>query len=299
MALSSKKIKKLVRNAFIMILGNATIAFLVSAFIIPHDIVAGGGTGIALVLSKLLRLDMPLVVLVFNVSMLVLGGLILGKGFLLSTIASSLLYPTFLSVMQQIPGISNITDNPLLACLFAGMLLGLALGMIMRIGSSTGGSDVLNLVAHKWFHIPVSVAVYITDFIILGSQFLLSTPEKLLYGILMLLVETLVLDKVMLVGYSQIQVFVISEHYARIRKELLSRLEAGVTMVRIETGFVGKKQHAVMCIIPNRKLHMATELIQEIDPGAFMTISHVKEVHGQGFSTERKPLVTDWEEDEE
>lgn len=293
MGFSAKKTKKFLRNALILVFGNAAIAFLVSAFVIPHDIVAGGVTGVALVLNKLTHMDMDLVVLILNISLLIFGGLVLGKNFLLSTIASSLLYPFLLSVFGRIPGISGLTTDPVVASLFGGMLLGLALGMILRIGSSTGGVDVINLVAHKWFHVPVSAAVYVTDFIILGAQALMSKPENVLYGILMLLAQTLVLDKVMIAGHAQIQMFIISQRYEDIRRELLEKLEAGVTMVRIETGLVGNKQHAVLCIIPKQKLHAATELVQELDPSAFMTISHVNEVHGQGFSMERIPLTPD------
>ena len=72
--------------------------------------------------------------------------------------------------MQRIPGITSLTDNSLMAVLFAGGILGIAAGLVFRVGASTGGTDVVNLVLHKWFHLPVSVFVYIVDFIILGAQ---------------------------------------------------------------------------------------------------------------------------------
>ena len=92
----------------------------------------------------------------------------------------------------------------------------------MRVGSSTGGTDVVNLVLHKWTHIPVSVAVYLTDIVIMGAQALFSDPEQILYGVVLLVVETIALDRVMLLGQSQIQIFVVSGKYEEIRQKCLT-----------------------------------------------------------------------------
>ena len=139
-----------------LILGNAILAFLVAAFVIPHGIIAGGATGIGIVVGRALSLDPAAVVLVFNIGMLILGWFVLGKAYCLSTVVGSLIYPLFLALMQRIPGIDSLTDNTLLATLFAGGLLGVALGVVMRVGASTGGVDTLSLSLHKWFHWPVS-----------------------------------------------------------------------------------------------------------------------------------------------
>ncbi len=110
--------------------------------------------------------------------------------------------------MQNIPGIDSLTDDLLLASLLAGGLIGIAVGMVMRVGASTGGTDVVNLVLHMWFHLPVSVFVYLVDFVILGGQALFSPPEQILYGVVLLAVETFALNKTMLLGQPQIQIFV-------------------------------------------------------------------------------------------
>ena len=163
-----------------IVAGNALLAFLVAAFVIPHGIIMGGTTGIAIILNRFFALDTANTVLVLNLAMLFLGALVLGKKFFLTTVVSSILYPVLLGFMENIPGIAAFTDNSLLAALFGGGLLGMAVGMVMRVGSSTGGIDVLNLVLHKLLHIPVSILVYITDFVILGGQALFSRPEQIL-----------------------------------------------------------------------------------------------------------------------
>lgn len=280
--------QKLLRTCLAVVGGNIFLAFGIAAFVIPQGIIMGGATGIGIVLSRHIPLETATIVLILNLLALVLGGVVLGKQFLLTTVASSMLYPLFLGIVQRIPGIDALTDSMMLSALFGGGIVGISLGLVMRVGASTGGMDVVNLVLHKCLHLPVSVLVYITDIFILGAQALTADPEQILYGIVMLVVETIVLDKVMLLGQSQIQIFAISTEYDAIRKGILKELQAGATMVCIETGLTNRQQRGVLCIIPPRKLYAAQELIHSIDPNAFLTVTQIKEVRGQGFTMERK-----------
>ena len=272
--------------------GNALLAFLVAAFIIPHDIIMGGTTGIGIVLHKAIpQMDVSLFVLILNAILLLIGLFTLGKKFALTTVASSFLYPVFLGLFQRIPGLDTMTDNPLIASVFAGALMGVALGLVMRVGSSTGGMDIVTLVLNKYTHIAVSIWVYITDIIVIGGQALFNPAEKTLLGIIVLVLEAIILDKAMILGKSQIQIFVISEAYEEIRQALMAQTEAGVTMTLIETGWLKKQQQGVLCVIPQRKLYAATELIQHIDPQAFITITQIREVRGQGFTIEPQDIA--------
>lgn len=282
------KVKKWAHVAGSVVLGNFLLAFLVAAFVIPHGTVMGGATGVSLILNGWFSLDTAVGVFLVNVVMLLLGAVFLGKTFVISTVASSLLYPAFLSVLQKIPGIDAFTDDPLMAALLGGSLLGIALGLILRVGAATGGVDALNLILHKYTHIPVSVFVYVTDAtIVLCQAFLYRDIENVLYGIVFLVLESLILNQVMLLGKAQIQIQVVSKQYEAIRRQLLDVLDAGVTMVSVETGFAGEAQKSVLSVIPSRKLYAAKEMILTIDPHAFMTITQVREVHGIGFSLER------------
>ena len=284
---NQKSLRNWIKEIVILLVGNAAVAFLVAAFVIPHDIIMGGATGIGIVLDPLLPLDTATIVLIFNILMLLLGLVVLGKKFFFATIASSLLYPMFLAVFQRMDWVVTITDNMLLATMFAGGMLGVALGMVMRIGASSGGADVLSLVAHHWFHWPVSLCVWGVDLIVIGLQAVFATPEQLLYAVLLLVIESIVLDQVMVLGSAQIQVFVVTPCHEQVRQRLLCELEAGVTMLLAETGHERREQPGVLCIIPKRKLHAATTLIQEVDVNAFITITQIREVHGRGFTRER------------
>jgi hypothetical protein len=280
-------LKKHVNTVFGVLVGNAILAFTVAAFIVPHGVIMGGATGIGLTIAHYVPVDLSIIIFIVNSILFVLGAAVLGKKFAVATIASTFIYPTFLSIVQKIPGIDGLTDNLMLATLYAGALLGVGIGLIVRVGSSTGGTDIVALVLNKWFHIPVAGLLYVIDFLVLGGQVFFSDTEQIMYGVLMLVLETAILNKVMLLGQSQIQLFIISEEYEHIREKMLKELDAGVTMVHVETGYGQANQKGVLCIIPNRKLYSVKELVQSIDPKAFITITQINEVRGRGFSMER------------
>ena len=278
---------KLLQTVLGVLGGNAILAFSVAAFIVPHGIIMGGATGIGLLLSRVISLPLSSLILAVNAFLFVWGTLVLGKKFALTTIVSTFAYPAVLSVAQMIPGITELTDNIMLAALYGGVLLGAGIGLIVKVGSSTGGTDILALIFHKWFHIPVAVLLYVVDFLVLGSQIFDSTSEQVLYGIMTLVLETVFMNRVMLLGKSQIQLFIISDKYEEIKERVLKDIDAGVTMVHIETGYGGREQKGVLCVIQNRKLYSVREIVQSIDPKAFITITQINEVSGRGFTMER------------
>ena len=286
-----KPAKKIAVTTLSILGGNAILAFLVAAFIIPHGILMGGTTGIGIVLSHVFpQLDVSILILVLNVILLLLGWWLLGRKFAATTVASSLLYPALLALIERIPNIDKLTDNPVLAAVFAGVLMGVALGLVMRVGSSTGGMDVVALVLSKWTHASVALFVWISDIVVIGGQALFVPTEQTLLGVFVLLLESVVLDQVMVIGKAQMQLFVVSEQYEALREALLNRLGAGVTMMVIETGRLRQGQKGVICVIPKRKLYDATELVREIDPLAFITVTQVNEVRGRGFTAPRREL---------
>ena len=287
-----KRLASLIWTAGAIVLGNALLAFAVEAFIVPHGIIMGGTTGLALVLDGIVPIDRATLVLILNGALLVAGGLILGWKLMTTTVASSLLYPVFLGFLERIPGVAELTDDVLMASLFGGVLIGVSLGMVLRVGSSTGGMDIASLILHKWTHIPLSFCVYLMDVLVIGGQALFAgSAEPVLCGLVVLVLESVLLDKVMILGQAQIQLLVISQRYDEIRRLFLKSLQAGVTMIEIQTGALGERQQGVLCVIPHRKLFAAKELIQSVDPAAFITITQVREVRGRGFTLERTFLL--------
>lgn len=280
-------IKRNIKIIFGVLCGNAILAVVVAAFIVPHGIIMGGATGIGLAITHYVPMNLSIIIFIINAILFVLGVCMLGKTFAFTTIISTFVYPVFLAVAQKVPGIGSLTDNIMLATIYSGLLLGIGIGLVVRQGASTGGTDILALVLHKLLHGPVAVLMYIVDFIVLGSQIFFADSEQILYGIVALILMTVVMNSVILFGQSQIQLFIISEKYEEVRQQLLKELNVGATMVHIETGYGKAQQKGVLCIIPNRKLYPVNEMVRKIDTHAFITISQIKEVKGRGFSMAR------------
>ncbi len=277
----------MMETAIGVLAGNMILALAVTAFLAPHGIIMGGATGIGLTISHYIPANLSVIVLIVNGVLFLTGALVLGKKFIITTIASTFLYPLCLSVMQTVPGISELTGNIMLATFYGGAAIGIGAGLVLRVGASTGGTDILALVFHKWFHLPVAALVYVVDFIVLGSQVMFSDSEQIMYGILALVIETVMLNRVMLLGQSQIQLFIISDRYEKIREQMIGVLDAGVTMMHIETGYGRENKKGVLCVIPKRKLYSVKELVHSVDEKAFITITQINEVRGRGFSIER------------
>ena len=267
-----------------VVFGNLLYALSVTLFILPSNVISCGTTGIGLVLEHLWNVPISGFVLVFNVIMLALGWLVLGKGFAMKTELSSLLYPVLLEICQQLLGDGGVTENMLLNTLFGGMGLGASLGIVMRAGASTGGMDIPPLILKKLFSIPVSATLWIFDFLIMLAQMSFHTPEDLLYGIVMILTISIVLNKVTMLGTSRTEIKIVSQKSEEIRQGILSQVDRGVTLLHGEGGYLGKPTEVILSIVSNHELPKITSLAREIDPDCFMIVSRVTEVWGRGFS---------------
>ena len=286
MKITSFALDKL-KNAALVLVGNLIYAFTVKFFLLPGNLMSSGTTGIALVVNHFTKLPITVFVLAFNVVMLLVALWLIGKKFVLTTIVTSLLYPLLLQVFDMIFGEVRFTDNILLNVLFSGIGLGTALGLVLRAGASTGGMDIPPILLKRYFGIPVSISLYVFDFIILLLQMAYHQAEDLLYGILLLLLTSLVLDKVMLFGTTKTEVKIISSKVAEIRKEILTEIDRGCTLLQAKGGYRGEDSEVILSIVSNSELPKLNRLVHRIDPDCFMVIGRVNEVHGRGFSKDK------------
>lgn len=268
-----------------VIVGNLLYALSVKVFLLPTGLITGGTTGLAMVVEPLTGLPVSAFVLVFNVLMLLLGWWLLGRAFALTTVVSSLLYPAFLEMFNLLLGDFVLTEELLLNTIFFGLGIGISLGMIIRAGASTGGLEIPMLVMQKYLRIPVSVTMYAMDFCILLLQLLFgASVDAVLYGIVLAIIYTVMLDKMLLLGASRTEVKIISSRAQDISAAILSRVDRGVTLLHGEGGYTHNPAEIVMSVISSRELVKLQRLVQEIDPQCFMIVSKVTEVHGRGFS---------------
>lgn len=270
-----------------IVAGNALYALAIKLFVLPVGLMTGGTTGIALTVNRFTGIPVSAFVLCFNLLMLLSGLVILGKRFAMTTIVSSFVYPAALHVFDSLLGGLVLTEDLWLCTVFAGLGIGAGLGVVIRLGASTGGMDIPPLVLHRFFRIPVSTSLYVFDCLILLSQALHGPVERLLYGIVLVMIYSFVLDKLLLMGSTRTEVKVVSRRYEEIREAILHGIDRGVTLISAEGGFMGEETRMVFSVVSNRELPRLEKLIRGVDPDSFMVVSRVSEVRGRGF-TEKK-----------
>lgn len=272
----------------LVIIGNGIYALAVKLFLLPAGLVTGGTTGIALAIHHGIGVSVPLFVFCFNLFMLAAGYFLLGKQFAVTTVISTFAYPMTLELLNRWLGDVVITRDILLCTVFSGMGIGAALGIVIRAGASTGGMDIPPLVLNQYFKVPVSISLYLFDLAILGAQAVFQPAESVLYGILLVMTYTVVLDKLLLVGTTKTEVKVISKRSGQIREAILHQLDRGVTVLSGETGYFHRETQVVLSVISNRELPKVEKIIRRIDPECFMVVSRVSEVRGRGFSMRKE-----------
>ena len=285
---NQRKLRSVLFSALMLVGGNVIYALSVKLFLLPANLMSSGTTGLGLMVNHLTGFPLSTFILIFNVAMLLVALVFLGKKFVMTTVVSSLMYPLLLELFERLMGPVVITENILLNTLFAGMGLGLALCTVIRSGASTGGLDIPLLILQKRFRIPISVSLYVMDFCIILTQLTYHTLEDLLYGVLLLLLTSFTLNKTMLMGVSKTELKIISKKNDEIRQAILSDIDRGVTMLAARGGYSGKDTDVVLTVVSNREMARIERLVHSIDPMAFIIINRVNEVIGRGFSVEKK-----------
>ena len=282
--------KQLARNWASILFGNALYSLAVALVLAPSGLITGGATGIALAIGRLTGLPVSGLLLFINLAMLVWGWAVLGRAFALNTLASSVLSPAFLGLFEGLLAGRVLTEDIFLCTVFSGLGIGVALGLVIRSGASTGGLDIPPLVLNKWFKLPVSATMLTFDIAVLLMQAVFSPVQQVLYGVVMVLIHTIVMDKMLMLGASRTEVKIVSSQSDAICAAILAQLDRGVTILHGEGGYTREPSAVLLSIVSNRELPRLEKLAHSIDPTCFLIVSHVTEVSGRGFSLDKDYL---------
>lgn len=310
---TKRQVLKFLRYALIVILGNAITAAASAFIIIPNDFTMGGTTGLGLFVRNLTNKEWAVTLTVYaaNIALFILGAVLLGKKFAVATLAGTLLYPSFLSLWQfvngklgspflirPVEGFTTDINQPLLGVIFGALFFGLGIGIVVRVGASTGGTDVPPLILHKYFNFPVSAGMWILDISIVLLQFAANVGmENILYGVLIMMISSFIVDKVSMIGTKRAQVKILSKKHEEIRKLILNKLNRGVTLLNGKTGFLKDDCYMILTIVSFRDVVKLRNAVQKIDPEALFMVSTISEVRGRGFSSNRVVLPRTEEKD--
>ena len=261
------------------------------AFLLPHHITIGGIAGIASVIQWGFDIPVQYTYLIINGILLFVSLKILGWKFCVRTIFAVLVFASSTSILREVFAEHALFANePFLACVVGGVLLGIGVSIALQYNASSGGSDVIAAMIHKYRDISLGRVILVCDLCIITSSYLvLENWEKVIYGYIVLFVMTYMVDYLISGMRGSVQFFVISEHWGEIGTAINNDVDRGCTLIEARGFYTGKKVGMLFIIARRSEAHSIYQVIDEIDPNAFVSQGVVNGVYGMGFDRMKVP----------
>ncbi len=265
-----------------MILGCICYACSLCTFLIPNNIVGGGVSGAASLIQIVTGLPAGVFIVVINAPILILGLKLMGWKFILRCLVTTVTLGLCTELLGFLP---SLTDNPLLAAAYGGILQGMGIGLFIRFETSSGGTELLGRLTHHvlpFGSIATHVALFDGLVVLLGA-FVLQNPENVLYALILIFLSAKVSDMIVL-GLDKAKLcYIITDKAEEISAFLIANSPRGVTLIEGE-GMYSKKAHGVLmtCVKPNQ-IAMLRSSVKSIDENAFVIVCEANEVYGKGF----------------
>ena len=277
--------KKRVIDILAVLFGNFLLAVSVAYFVLPFSILSGGVAGISVIVKALLSYNPTLVIDVLVIGLFIIGALVLGKDFAIKTALSSISYPIFLEILTRHP--IEMDVDPLLSCIFGGVIAGVGIGIAFRHNASTGGTDIICLLMEKYLHIPVSTSVMITDGIITLLGLVTYGLQDVFLGIIYIYSSTFAINKVMIPKTGEaVALYVITDKFDEIKEFIHVKLSRGTTILEGRGGYTDKEKEIILTVVSKNQYVTLSDYIEKVDPYAFVIVSDAKEIKGEGFTYE-------------
>ncbi|MBG9542329.1 YitT family protein [Cytobacillus firmus] len=275
----STKAERLLEYLYVLI-GSGIVAVAFNVFLLPNRIASGGVSGISTILDAVVGWEPAYVQWAFNIPLFIAGVLLLGKQFGAKTLAGTIFLPFVVFLTKEY---EPWTSDPLLASLFGGIGVGLGLGIVFRGKASTGGTDLAAQIINKYTGLSLGTCVAIIDGLIVLSAAIIFDIEQGLYALIALYVTSKTIDLIQL-GFSRTKMaLIITENQSEVREGILNKIDRGVTKLSAYGGYTDHERPVLMCVVDQTEFTKLKQLVQTIDPTAFIIVTDASEVLGEGF----------------
>ena len=288
--MNKNNIGRIIIDYVYITIGSALTAFAIAIFLNPAKLAPGGISGISTILYYITGWDLGTIMLVLSIPVYILGVLIFGKTYGVKTLVGSILLSVFTMIWNRALGYDGILDyskdiSIWLSALFGGITSGAGIGLVMRSGSNTGGTDILAQALAKFTHMEQGTALMIVDgFVIAGSAFIFGL-ESALYSVIVVLLTSLIIDKFVMMmgtGYAK-TVYIISPKLDEIGKYIITELDRSGTIISSKGLFSQEDKPMLMTVVPNHDIARLMREIKRLDPEAFTIIQETVHVLGEGY----------------
>jgi len=274
------------KNALHILIGCAIMGLAYALFLIPHHFVPGGVSGIAIILNYFAKLPVGALIMALNIPVFLLGLKTLGKRYVVHSLAGMIVSSVLIDVFYEVLKVPSATDNPVLASIYGGVMLGIGLGIVFRGRASTGGSDIIGMVLSKHTGMSLGYGIMITDFVVISASGLaMRSLEAPLYGYLVLFLSTKVIDLVLEGWNTSKLVIITSQRTEEISDYILHGLDRSGTALRSRSLYLNREGELILTVIHRKQLADLRASVKRIDPEAFVIINDTYDVLGRGFKS--------------
>jgi uncharacterized membrane-anchored protein YitT (DUF2179 family) len=269
---------------FMIILGGAIGGIAFNVFLIPHKLLSGGVSGIALMLNYIFGINPGVLIFMLNIPIFIAGYRFVDKEFIILSLIGMTAFSVSIDMFSFLRGIVYIEDT-LLSCLYGGVLNGIGMGIVFRNRASQGGIDIVAVIVKKYFSMNIGTTSLIINFIIMAIASIFYGLNLAMYTLVSMYVAATVLDKVQQGLGSSKSVMIITDNEQQVADIILETLDRGVTYLEGEGAYTGNKKRVIYCIVPLKQLAKLKQIVKETDSKAFMAVSDTSEVLGHGFAS--------------
>jgi len=268
----------------IITLGTLITSVGIVLFLAPNKIAAGGVSGISIILFHLLHSPIGLTMLIINAILFVIAFVLLGSEFGLKSIYATVMLSVFVDLLEYLLPKSLYINDLVIATVFGDLLTGFGIALVVSRGASTGGTDIVAMIIKKYTNIDMGKALMVIDFTITLFAGIFFGKIIGMYSLLAVIINTNTIDYVLEGITTSFQAFIITKKHETIKDRILKEIGRGVTLIRAIGGYTGEERLALWVILKSpREIVKLKEIVKEEDPTAFVTITHVREVLGEGF----------------
>ncbi|MCF7832801.1 MAG: YitT family protein [Candidatus Marinimicrobia bacterium] len=276
--------KKNLLDYGMIVIGSLIMAIGLMLFLVPNKVSAGGVSGISTILYHLLNWPVGITMLALNIPLFLIGIKVFGRKFGMKTLWGIIWISLFSDLIGVVLKLPALTTDPILATVYGGLLLGAGLGIIMKGRGTTGGSDIIARIFNKYFHISLGMSFMIIDTVVIISMGLLfKNVELILFCLISLAISSKVVDMFIEGLTSERAITIMSKKWEIISKRIMDEVNRGVTGLDSVGMYTNTEKKTLYCVVATRQIEHIRRIVKREDPFAFVTITNVSIMQGEGF----------------
>ncbi|MCL2544790.1 MAG: YitT family protein [Clostridia bacterium] len=273
--------KQTIKAYVLMLVGSALVALSFDLFFLSNNIAPGGLTGVATLLHHLTGVQVGIATIALNAPLFLIGYRAVGGSFAFRSLLTMLLLSVLIDLIPEAP----LTGDMLLASIFGGVLMGVGLGLVMRAGATTGGTVLAAKIIHtRWAVVSVGGVLFALDCLVVVAAGVVFDVQAALYAMVAILITAKVMDWVLQGLNTAKQLLIISDSAEAIAKRVTADMNRGATLLSATGAYSGEPRGMMLCVVSNTEVARLKEIVAEVDPRAFVTVSNVHEAMGEGFA---------------